>query len=196
MPVAVAAGEAAAEEPAAAGSNALETTAIRIPQISDSYHAPEARAGLLDRNVAKRAVLKAGALGGVIGVIIPLVGVVLAGTFAVFSYRRERVLFPGARLGLKLGAAAGAVSFAIDYVLEMVRIFSVHGQQEVIDRVVKTWQALGVDLSDPRVQDAIRMMFTPAGLALGLIFGMILAALMAGLSGAVTAAIIGPRARD
>jgi ethanolamine transporter EutH len=140
-------------------------------------------------------MLKAGALGGLIGAIIPLVGVALAGTFAVFSYRRERVLFPGARLGLKLGAGAGAIAFAIDYLLGIVRIFTTHSQQEFIDKAVKSWQALGVDVSDPGVQAGIHMMFTPTGIVIALIFGMILGALLAGLFGAVTAAMIGPRAR-
>ena len=191
--VAVAAVEDEADPAAGGGTKAPSS---HIPQISDSYHASQSGAGLLDRNVAKRAVFKAGALGGLIGVIIPLVGVVLAGPFAVFSYRRERVLFSGARLGLKLGAGAGAISFAIDYLLGIVRILSTHSQQEFIDKAVKSWQALGVDVSDPGVQAGIHMMFTPAGIVIALIFGMILSALLAGLFGAVTAAIIGPRVRS
>ena len=192
--VGTAAGETEAVDSAAEGSGTT-TPSSRLPQVYDSYHAPESREGLVDRNVAKRAVLKAGALGGLIGAIIPVVGVVLAGSFAVFSYRRERVLFSGARLGFKLGAGAGALSFAIDYVLGIVRIFSTHSQQEFVDKAVKSWQALGVDISDPGIQAGIHMMFTPAGIVIALIFGMILAAFLAGLFGAVTAAMIGPRAR-
>jgi ethanolamine transporter EutH len=190
-----AAGEGEGVDSAASAESGLETPRFHAPQISDSYHASDSPPRLVDRNVAKRAVLKAGALGGLIGVIIPLVGVALAGPFAVFSYRRERVLFSGARLGLKLGAGAGAISFAIDYLLEIVRIFSTHSQQEFVDKAIKSWQALGVDVSNPDVQAGVHMMFTPTGIVIALIFVMILGALLAGLFGAVTAAMIGPRAR-
>jgi hypothetical protein len=184
----------------AAASTALvdgggQTPNLRVAEMSDSYHAPDSPAGLVDRNVAKRAVLKAGALGGLIGVIVPVVGVALAGSFAVFSYRRERALLSGARLGMKLGAGAGAISFAIDYLVGIVQIFITHSQQEFFEKALKSWQALGVDLSNPDLQTGAHMMFTPIGIAISLIFAMILGAFLGGLFGAVTAAMIRRRTR-
>jgi len=176
-------------------SDAAATSPIRIPSISTSYRPAEAPPGLIDRGVALRAALKAGALGGVVGMILPPVGLVLAGTVAVFSYRRERGLFLGARIGWRVGGAAGALAFAIDYVLEIVRIFTTHSQQQIIDQAVKTWQSLGVNSNDPGFQTGMRMLFTPGGMLIGLVSGMLIAALVAGLSGWITAAIITPRTR-
>jgi hypothetical protein len=193
VPVSVA--EGGTSESAASVSDAASSP-IRIPPISASYRPVETPAGLFDRNVAWRAALKAGALGGVIGMILPPVGLVLAGTMAVFSYRRERGLFLGGRIGWRVGGAAGAIAFAIDYVLEIVRIFTTHSQQQFIDQAVKTWQSLGVDPGDPGFQAGVRMLFTPAGMLIGLIFGMLVAALVAGLSGWITTAIIAPRTRQ
>ncbi|HTR26049.1 MAG TPA: hypothetical protein VMI10_18895 [Terriglobales bacterium] len=171
------------------------TESIAVSLAADSYHSPEQRSGLNDPKAGMRAALKGGLLGAVIGMIIPIIGVLLAGMFAVLSYRRAKIRVSGAWLGLKLGAQAGAVSFGIDYLLEMLRIFVTHSQQEVVNNLIKTWQTLGVDTSDPGIQAGIRIGFTPAGLVVALIFVMIAGALLGGLTGAVTAAILGPRRR-
>jgi len=163
----------------------------------DSYHVAGLVPGIFDRVVALRAAIQAGGLCALIGIgiRIPIAGVLLAGVLAVLFYRRHRPLASGARTGLKLGAMAGAVSFAIDYLIEMVGTFVTHSQQEVIDKLIKAWQALGVDTSDPGIQTGIRIMFTPAGMMIAVIFVIIMGALLAGLSGAVTAAVVGKRTR-
>ena len=188
---------AEANEPTEAGVRADAELSIAISPTAGSYAVTVARSGSFNRETAVRCALKAGGLGVLIGIIvtIPLIGLLLAGTLAVLFYRRESKSSSDAWTGLKLGALAGAVWLGIDYLIEIVAVFATHSQQEVIEKLVKTWQAMGVDPNTPGIQTAIRIMFTPGGILLGLIFGAIFAGLLAGFTGAVTAAVMGHRNR-
>jgi len=151
--------------------------------------------GLLDRAAATRAAFKAGVIGGLVGVLLGVAGVVSAGILAVYFYRRERGLVPGARIGSRLGGAAGVVSFAIDYFLTVVPVFVMHAQQAYIEKLLKLWQALGFNPSDPDIQKSIQVLFTPAGMALTFVCGMMVAVALAAASGAVAALLSRPASR-
>ena len=153
------------------------------------------RALTFDPRAAGRATLKAAAVGGLIGILIPIFGVIVAGYLAVYFYRREAGNVSGPRVGWRTGAAAGATAFAIDYLFEIVQIFWTHSQQEYIQQLVKLWQSMGVDSNNPGIQAGIRIMFTPAGILASLLFGMLLAALLAGVIGAISALAMARRAR-
>lgn len=192
--VVVAEGEAAGAVSAAVG-NATETPSIRLPQVTDFGHSREVQAGLFDRRAAVRAALQAGALGGLVGMFIPLLGLVLAASFAVYLFRREKGFVLGARVGGRVGGAAGVVFFAINYVLWLIQVFALHGRQEYIEKVQKVWQAIGVNPADPEIQASIQNVFTPAGLVIMFVGGMLFAAAAAALVGAVAAWMMRPHSR-
>ena len=149
-------------------------------------------AGTMDRGIAVRAALMAGVLG-VFVQMIPLLGIVLTGTLAVFFYRREsRIVLPPA-LGSRLGAAAGVVAFAINSLLITVRIFVFHAQQEYLDFLTRFAHTVGANAADPDFQAGIHSLLTPAGLAITFLFGMIIAALFASVGGALASLFLRPR---
>jgi hypothetical protein len=138
----------------------------------------------MDRNVAVRAALKAGALGVFIG-MIPLLGIVLTGALAVFFYRRENGLALPAALGARLGGAAGVVAFAINALMITIRVFVFHAGQEYTESILKVVQKFGVNVADPDIQASIHNLFTPSGLAITFFFGMILTVVLASVGGAL-----------
>ncbi len=168
---------------------------MRLPGVADSYPAHRTQSSLLDRRVAVRSALKAGALGGIVGMVVPLLGLMLAGSVAVYLFRREKGVVPGARTGGRVGGAAGIVLFAIDYVRLIVEIFVLHGQQEYVEGAQKVWQALGFNPNDPAIQASIHNAFTVTGLTVAFVFGLIFTVVMAGLVGAVAAWFMRSQAR-
>jgi len=182
--IAIPAGEAAA-----APNGVTDTSAVRIPLPADFARSPGLETSLFDRGIAVRAALKAGVLGVFVS-IIPVLGIVLTGSLAVFFYRREKGLAPAARIGSRLGAAAGVVAFAINSALIAIRVFVLHAQQEYIESFLKVAQAIGYNPADPDIQAAIHNLFTPAGMVLTFFFGMIFTVALAALGGAVTAAVM------
>ena len=146
----------------------------------------------MDRNVAVRAALKAGVLGVFIG-MIPLLGIVLTGTLAVYLYRRENGFALPAALGSRLGGAAGVVAFAINALLITIRIFVFHAQQEYTDNILKIAQRFGANVADPDVQASIHNLFTPSGLAITFFFGMIFTVVLASAGGALASLLLRPR---
>lgn len=148
--------------------------------------------GAMDRGIAVRAALKAGALGVFIG-MIPFLGIVLTGGLAVYFYRREsRIVLPAA-LGARLGGAAGVAAFAINALLITIRVFVFHAQQEYIDAILKVAQKFGTDVADPDIQAGIHNLFTPSGLAITFFFGMMIALVLASIGGALTSLFLRPR---
>jgi len=150
---------------------------------------------LSDRGRAGRVALKAGLLGAVLGIISPAIGVVLAGTLAVFFYRRQKGLTPSIRIASRLGGAAGIVSFTVDYLLLVIEIFAMHAQREYTDKFLKVWETLGYSPTDPQVQASVRMLLAPSGLMLTFVFGIIFAVILAALGGAVAALFSRPGSR-
>ncbi|MFZ3265998.1 MAG: hypothetical protein WA172_18480 [Terriglobales bacterium] len=169
-------------------------TSVRISQVSDFGRSPAISPGLLDQGAAGRAALKAGVLGVVIS-MIPVLGIVLTGSLAVYFYRREKGFIPATRIGWRLGSAAGVVSFAINALLIVIRVFALHAQQEYIDAVTKIAQMVGYNPADPDIQAGIHNLLTPAGMTLTLLFGMIFTVALAALGGALAAMLFrsGPR---
>jgi hypothetical protein len=186
--VAVSALEAGAGD---APGNSLRA-ASEIPSLG---HPLTPQGGLLDRAAATRAAFKAGVIGGLVGIVLGIFGMLASGALAVYFYRRERGLVPGARIGSRLGGAAGVVSFAIDYLLTVVPVFVMHAQQAYTDKLLKFWQALGFNPSDPDIQKSIQVLFTPTGMVLTFVCGMIFAVVLAAASGAVAALLSRPASR-
>ncbi len=153
--------------------------------------ARQAGAGAMDRGIAVRAALKAGALGVLIG-MIPFLGIVLTGALGVYFYRRENGFAPPTALGARVGGAAGVVAFAINALLIAVRIFVFHAQREYTETVLKVAQKFGYNVADPGVQASIHNLFTPSGLALTLFFGMIFSVALASIGGALGSLFMRP----
>jgi hypothetical protein len=147
----------------------------------------------LDRRIAVRAAIQAGLLGLIIS-IIPFVGIVLTGALAVVLYRRAGGPMLTAGPASRLGAAAGTVSFAISSFLMVVRIVFFHAQQEYQDVMIKVAQTFGLDPKGPDVQEMIRMLTTPTGLALTMFFSLVVGIALAAIGGAL-AASLSPRRR-
>ena len=182
------------DDPAALNDGAGQPSAA-FPQIPDFDRATTTQTSLLDRAVAVRSALKAGLLGVFIG-MIPVLGIVLTGSLGVFFYRRAKGTVPPARIGARVGAAAGVVSFAINSLMIVIRIFSLHAQQEYIDAVTKVAQTVGYNTADPAIQASIRNLVSPAGLALTFFFGMIFTVALAALGGALAALLYRPSSRS
>src|SRR5208282_728080 len=111
-------------------------------------------AGTIDRRTAVHAALKAGALGVFVG-MIPLLGIVLTGSLAVYFYRREIGFVLSAALAARVGGAAGVVTFAINAILLTLRIFVFHGQQEYIDFLTQVAHSAGVNAADADFQSIL-----------------------------------------
>lgn len=181
-------------ETAAAVNDAAEGPSVRIAQVTDFDRLPAMQPSLFDRGIAVRAALKAGVLGVFIG-MIPVLGIVLTGSLAVYFYRREKGFAPAARIGWRVGAAAGVVSFAINSLLIVIRIFALHARQEYIDAITKIAQMVGYNPADPEIQAGIRNLLTPSGMALTFVLGMIFTVVLAALGGALAALLFRPSSR-
>jgi hypothetical protein len=179
--VAVPVGEADGEGP-------FGDASARIPQNANLGRPLALQQSLLDRGAATRAAVKAGVLGFFVG-MIPLLGIVLTGSLAVYFYRREKGLAPAPGIGSRLGGAAGIVSFGINTLLITVRLLVFHAQREYIDTMLKIAQAVGYNPADPEIQAAVRNLFTPQGLVLTIFFGMIFTVALAALGGALAALV-------
>ncbi len=147
----------------------------------------------MDRGIAVRAALKAGVLGAFMAVFIPLPGIVLAGTMAVFFYRRQNGFGLPIALGLRLGGAAGVVAFAIYSVFVTSLIFVTHSQQKYLDGVMTMARRFGANPADPDLQASLHNLFTPAGLAITFFFGMIFAVVLASAGGALASLFLRSR---
>ncbi len=176
--VAVPISEAAGEEPSGEA----------FAQNTNLDHPLALQQGQFDRAAASRAAVKAGVLGFFVG-MIPLLGIVLTGSLAVYFYRREKGLGPPPGIGSRLGGAAGIVSFGINTLLIVVRLLVFHAQREYVDTMMKIAQAVGYNPTDPDIQAAVRNLFTPPGLVLTFFFGMIFTLALAALGGALAALI-------
>ncbi len=166
------------------------------PEILQAAHSarPLPSGTALDSGMAIRAAIKAGVLGVFFAILImPLLGIVLAGGFAVYFYRRENGLAPPVAIGARLGGAAGVVLFAISALVLTVRIFVFHGRQEYVDFLAQTARTAGLNATDPESQAVIHFMFTPSGLAIVFFFVMIVAAVLASASGALASLLLRPR---
>lgn len=149
---------------------------------------PDARhavPGTMDRAIAARSAIKAGVLGFFLGMFLPFIAVVLAGALAVYFYRRESGVVPLTAIGSRLGGAAGVVATAIQSIYFVVWIFAFHRQKEYIDSMTRVLHSAGADSWIPYMQDSVRVLFTPGGLAFTLIFVMIFALALSAVGGAL-----------
>jgi hypothetical protein len=178
----------------AAGEGLSGEAFARIPQNTNLDRPLALQQSLPDRGAATRAAVKAGVLGFFVG-MIPLLGIVLTGSLAVYFYRREKDLVPPAGIGSRLGGAAGIVSFGINSLLITVRLLAFHAQREYIETMLKVAQAVGYNPADPEIQAVVHNLFTPSGLMLTFFFGMIFTVALAALGGALAALVLRRRPR-
>ncbi len=181
--------DVAVSVPAEPGELVPSQSAQRVSDVPGFGGRPVQQHTLLDRDAAVRAALKAGVLGFFLG-MLPLLGIVLTGSLAVYLYRRERGVPAAPGIGGRLGAAAGIISFGINSLVILVRVFAFHAQSEYTDTMIKIAQTFGYDTSDPTVQSALHNLFTGPGLALTLFFGMVFTVALAALGGALAVLIM------
>ena len=124
--------------------------------------------------------------------MIPLLGIVLTGSLAVYFYRREIGFVLSAALAARVGGAAGVVTFAINAILLTLRIFVFHGQQEYIDFLTQVAHSAGVNAADADFQSILHSLLTPSGLATSLFFWMILSVVLASAGGALASIFLRP----
>jgi hypothetical protein len=168
-------------------TGSADESEARIPRIAGFDRQSALHPGHFDQSTIRRSALKAGALGGLVGVLSPLLGILVAGAFAVFFYRRQKGFVPPVSVGSRAAAAAGVIPYTLSYLLSVIRIFAFHHQQEYTDQFVKLWQMLGFNPSDPDIQAGIHFALTPSGIAMGFFLGMILAVALAAGAGALAA---------
>lgn len=143
-----------------------------------------------ERGFAGRSALKAGVVGVFLSWVISLLGFVLAGSLAVYFYRRERGFAPTVGVATRLGAAAGIVSFAISFLMLVIRVFAMHGQQAYVETVLKSAQAFGYNTAGPEIQEAVHFLVTPSGMVLMFLVGMICTVALSALGGALAAVVL------
>ena len=140
---------------------------------------------MMNRTIAARAAIKAGVLGFVMGIFLPLLAIVLAGALSVYFYRRESGLVLSTALGSRLGGAAGVVAAALQSIYFVVWLFVFHNQKTYIDSLTRFLHSIGADASLPDIQASIHILFTPGGLAVGLFFVMLVALVLSSVGGAL-----------
>jgi len=135
-----------------------------------------------------------------LGLVIPLVAVLGAGSLSVTLYRQRNPAWTvNARSGAKLGAVCGILFFGAAAVFETVAVRLLHTGGQVRQKVLDALQQAASRSSDPQVQAAFDQLKTPQGIALMLVFGMVflfLLSIAAGsLAGALTGSFLGRRNR-
>jgi hypothetical protein len=149
----------------------------------DQFHQP----GIIDMRFAARAALKAGLLGLFLG-LIPVLGVVLTGAFAVFFYRRRTGVTLPVPLAARIGGASGVVVFAVN-ALFAIPIIIFHLQQKCIDSFEEMVRKAGLNIDTTQFQANIHTAFTPSGQA----EFFILALLLSAVGGALASLFLRPR---
>ena len=137
--------------------------------------------------------------------VIPLVGfllwLIVGGVLGITMYRRrvpQATLTPG--LGARIGAVTGLFGFGVFAVLFSLEMLASRGSgrfRQMLQQIVE--QAASRN-TDPRAQQAIQQMMTPAGLALlvTIVLVLFLAAFLAlsSIGGALGAWLLGKRPSD
>jgi hypothetical protein len=124
---------------------------------------------------------------------LPFLAIVFAGALAVYFYHRESGLVLRPALGSRLGGAAGVVATAIQSIYFVIWIFAFHRQKEYVDSMTRVLHSAGADAWIPYMQDSIRVLFTPGGLAFTLTFVMIIALALSSVGGALASLWMRPR---
>jgi hypothetical protein len=164
--------------------------AVQLPHPADFARTFPLQPSSPEQRIAVRAALKAGVLGVFLG-MIPILGIVLTGSLAVYFYRREKGIAPPTAIGARLGGAAGVVVSAVN-ALAALMVIALHAQQECIDGLTRVALKFGINTSTPEFQAGIRGLFTPSGLISSFIMTLVLAA----LGGVLAAAVFRPPSRS
>lgn len=178
-----------------AGRLGTAAESAQIQQISIE-RAPTLEHALFDQSAGTRAAIKAGVVGVLVSWILPCVGVLVTGSLAVYFYRRERGLILPPRMASRLGGAAGLVTFSITFLVFVVLLFGLHGQQAYIDYLLKNVPTMGHNATDPDMQNAAHFAATPVGIALTYLFGAAVSMLLAAAGGALASVAFRHRTRS
>lgn len=141
-----------------------------------------------------------GALLMTLGLMVPVLAVLGAGSLAVTLYhRRSPAWLVSARSGAQVGAVCGVLFFGIAAVFETVAMAALHNGGQLRQKMLEALQQAASRSNDPQVQAAFDRLKTPEGIALMLVFGMavlFLVSIAAGsLAGALTGSFLGRRNR-
>jgi len=170
---------------------------------SDSSSVPVPRAPSLSTEIGWPTAMRACAIAALVmtlGLVIPLVAVLGAGSLAVTLYRQRNPAWTvNARSGAKVGAVCGVLFFGTAAVFETVAVRLLHTGSQVRQKMLDALQQAASRSNDPQVQAAFDQLKTPEGIALMLVFGMVflfLVSIAAGsLAGALTGSFLGRRNR-
>jgi hypothetical protein len=166
---------------------------LRVPALSTGIEWPRAM-----RVCAIAALV--GALLMTLGLMVPVLAVLGAGSLAVTLYhRRSPAWLVSARSGAQVGAVCGVLFFGIAAVFETVAMAALHNGGQLRQKMLEALQQAASRSNDPQVQAAFDRLKTPEGIALMLVFGMavlFLVSIAAGsLAGALTGSFLGRRNR-
>ena len=141
------------------------------------------------------------AVGMVLKLVAPLIGVVGAGFLAVAFYRREH---PGAIVragsGARIGALCGLLCSAMTAVLGTVRVVVLHEGNLIRQTLLENVKQTASRYSDPQFQPGLDFMRSSTGLVLMMAFLLFIAFLsflvMGTLGGALGGAMFGRHERN
>ncbi len=166
--------------------------------------AEETRAPAVPAGIDWSQAVPAAALGGLFlaAAAIPVVGVLLwvlgAGLVSVAFYRRRvpnAVLTPG--LGARIGAVSGLFGFGIFAVIFALEMLASRGSGKLRRMLEEVIHQAAARNPDPRAQEAVQQMMTPAGLAFLITFMLVLFLvvflLLSSAGGAVGAWLLGKK---
>ena len=191
--------------PAIAGgvpSSSLPIFSSDTPDVPASLRAPALSPGIEWPAAMRVCAIAAlvGALLMTLGLMVPVLAVLGAGSLAVTLYhRRNPAWLVSARAGAQVGAVCGVLFFGISAVFETVAMAALHNGGQLRQKMLEALQQAASRSNDPQVQAAFDRLKTPGGIALMLVFGMavlFLVSIAAGsLAGALTGSFLGRRNR-
>ncbi|MBZ5628588.1 MAG: hypothetical protein LAO06_06955 [Acidobacteriia bacterium] len=137
--------------------------------------------------------------------VIPFAGFLLwliaGGILGVAAYRRRvprAILTPG--LGARIGAVTGLLAFGVFAIILALEVLASRGSGRVRQLLQQVIEQAAVRNADPRAQQVLQQLMTPAGMALMITLVMVffLAAFLAlsSLGGALGAWLLGKSSHD
>jgi len=103
------------------------------------------------------------------------VGLLTAGFFSVYFYRRRNPFTPlTLRLGARLGALSGLLGFAITMIATAIATAILHSAAEIHGLMLKAVQQYGAGSSNPQMQQVLDFYATRQGFIVMLILGCLM----------------------
>lgn len=132
-----------------------------------------------------------------LGLAVPLLAALGAGSLAVVLYHRRSAGIITARSGAQIGALCGLLFFGISAIFETIAVAVFHTGGELRQKILDALQQAATRSADPQVQAAFERLRSPEGLAMMMVLGMIVLFFISlaagGVAGALTGALLGQR---